>query len=138
MRALKLRPWPFKSYEEVELYWLCSPFLKPQIGWYIKVAFKLKNEITMVEFPWGTLPYLQLGKKYKDGLPLENSKKGFIGEVTITNQEFRICTGFEDMPTNLYYFYKNPECGNQKLCKFKVNSKTYYITCSELVRSFFC
>ncbi|MCB2291589.1 Tn7-like element transposition protein TnsE [Clostridium sp. CS001] len=137
MRALKLRPWPFKSYEEVELYWLCSTFLKPEIGWYIRVAFKLKNEIIMVEFPWGTLPYLHLGKKYKDGLPLENSKKGVIGEVSITNQEFKICTGFDDMPTSLYYFYKNTECGNQRLCKFKVNSKTYYIPCSELVRSFF-
>ena len=119
MKTLKLRPWPFKKDEEVELYWICSPFYKPQIGWFVKVAFKRNNEIKLIEFPWGTLPYLRTGQKYKDGFPSEKGKKGFVGEIYIENGKFDICTSF-DMPYNLYYFYKNYECGSQKLCRFKV------------------
>lgn len=136
MNIFKLRPWPFKIDEEVELYWLCSPFQNQYGNWIIKCVFKNNNKLHEIELPWGTLPYLRLGQKYKNGIASSSNKKGFIGQIYIDSVDFKICTSF-DMPTQLLYFYKNREYGMQKQCRFKVGERTYFIPCIELIRAFF-
>lgn len=136
MNIFKLKPWPFKIDEVAELYWICSPFQNQHGNWMIKSIFKYNNKLCEVELPWGTLPYLRLGYKYKDGIASSSNKKGFIGQININNTNFEICTSF-DMPSQLIYFYKNREYGMQKLCRFKICERTYFIPCIELIRAFF-
>lgn len=136
MSVFRLRPWPFNENEVVELYWLCSPYMNKNKQWMIKAVFKSGNKIKSVEIPWGTLPYLRLGQKYKNGSICDSYIRGFSGEVNIKNEKIEICSSF-DMPYKLYYFYKNIEYGTQKVCKFQVGKVTYFIPCIEIVRSFF-
>lgn len=136
MSNIMIRPWPFNKNEEAELYWLCSPYLSYNKSWIITAVFKKDKQIKMVELPWGTLPLLRLGQKYINGVPIDKSSKGFIGELFIKDEKFEICTSF-DMPPKLYYLYKIYKCGIEKLCKIRIASKEYYIPCMEIIRSFF-
>lgn len=138
MATLKLRPWPFKKDEAVELYWLCSPYLNARRRWRIKAAFLSENgHLSIEEFPWGSLPYLRFGQKYIDGRPSELFRRGIPGKVTIPDASIgKICSGF-DMPPNLYYLYKNNNLGWEKMWKFSVEGRDYYIPCLELASAFF-
>lgn len=137
MAILKLKRWPFEKDEKVELYWLCSPRLDHENRWYIKAVFlNSKHELKEVIYPWGTLPALRLGQKYKNGTYCDNEVKGSLGELKIPSFiKFETCIGFE-LPRSLYSFNKNPEYGNQFLCKFDISGRSYYIPCTEIVRSF--
>lgn len=136
MSIFRIKPWPFNKDEVAELYWICSPFMNENREWMLKVAFRYEDNIKMVEVPWGTLPFLRLGQKYINGTAVSSNKAGILSEVNIKNEEFNIFGAFY-MPKELYYFYKIYECGLQKVCQFKVGKKTYYVPCTEIVRSFF-
>lgn len=136
MSNFTIRPWPFSNNEVAELYWLCSPYMNEHREWILKAVFKCNNKVNVVELPWGTLPYLRLGRYYKNGSLFNTYKRGSIGDVKIENEQFKISTSF-NMPSKLYYFYKNAEFGIQKVCKFTVGEVTYFIPCIEIVRSFF-
>lgn len=138
MASLRLRPWPFEKGETVELYWFCSPYLNKQGRWRLRVAFLTKSkEIEIIEYPWGILPFIKLGQKYVDGVPLGISKTGTIGSLNISNPSYgNICSGFE-IPPYLYYLYKDKRLGNEKLWNLKLDNIDYYIPCIEIVRSLF-
>lgn len=136
MQRLKLRPWPFDQDEEVELFWLCSPYFDTDQNWMIKAVFRKKDHsLREVEYPWGTIPYLRLGQLYKNGYLMDSNHTGEKGKITVPNNYWgELCSGF-DLPPGLYYFYKKSDYGKQKLWKFNVQDYTYYIPCIELVRS---
>lgn len=138
MAILRLRPWPFKKDEVVELYWICSPYRNTRGRWRIKAAFLSKNgKLTIEEFPWGSLPYLRVGQKYADGRPSDLLRSGMPGNVTISDaSKGKICSGF-DMPSNLYYLYKNNNLGWEKMWRFTVEGRDYYVSCLELISAFF-
>ena len=137
LRLLKIRPWPFTKDEKVELFWLCSPYLNENHNWMFRAAFKdSNNKIKDIEIPWGSLPSLTIGQGYKNGLPYETLRKGKIEEIDISGfNEYEICNGF-DMPHNLYYLYKNSLYGRQKVCKFTLKDRTFYVPCIESIRFF--
>jgi hypothetical protein len=134
---LKIQPWPFNKDEEVQLYWICSPFLDVQYGWMLQVVFKkADNSVTEVVVPWGTIPYLILGQKYIDGIPIATEKLGRIYQITTPDRsDFKIGIAY-DIPASIYYLYKNQKYGFQKICKFSTGERNYYIPCLELVRNF--
>ncbi len=134
---LKIQPWPFKRDEEVQLYWLCSPFLDAQKGWLLQVVFKkTDNSICEVTVPWGTIPYLVLGQKYMNGIPIMSGKVGRVYQLTTPDRSsFKLGMAY-DIPPALYYFYKNQKYGYQRICKFSIGDINYYIPCLELVRNF--
>lgn len=136
MSSLILRPWPYEKNEEVELYWLCSPYMNIHRQWILKAVFKYYSDVKTVELPWGTLPYLRLGQKYRNGIAIDSYKRGSLGEIKINDENFEICNSF-DMPPKLFYLYKNYEYGMQKMCKFTAQGIKYYIPCIEVLRSFF-
>lgn len=135
--TLRIRPWPFKKDEEVELYWLCSPYFNREKGWQIKVAFKkTNNEIVEITVPWGTIPCLVIGQKYSNGLSSTTGKRGRIYEITIPERNiFETCIAY-DIPSALYYFYKNQNYGFQKVCRFSIRDRNYYFPCLEIVRTY--
>lgn len=135
--ALHLKPWPFKKDEEVELYWLCSPYFDVEKGWMMQVVFRrADNKIVEVTLPWGTLPYLVIGQKYSNGVPLLTGKSEQAYQITIPDRNiFEIGKAY-DIPASLYYFYKNQNYGFQRICKFSVGDRNYYIPCLEIVRNF--
>lgn len=135
--VLKIRPWPFEKNEEVELYWLCSPYFHREKGWLMKAAFKkMNNEIVEITVPWGTIPCLVIGQKYSDGLPCTTGKRGRILEITIPERSiFETCVAY-DIPTTLYYFYKNQDFGFQKICRFRIGDRNFYIPCLEIIRTY--
>lgn len=136
MGMLRLRPWPFKKYEEVELYWLGSVFQSPTHQWYIRCVFKATGgEYKEIELPWGTLPGLIIGRRYTNGvrsldLPMQESMQVDIPADT----EFDICTCSE-VPKGLYNLKSLKENKLDLLCKFQVGTYTYYIPCVEIIRS---
>jgi len=134
---LRIRPWPFKKDEEVELYWLCSPYFDREKGWLMKAAFKrVNNEIVEIIVPWGTIPCLVIGQKYSNGLPSTTGKRGRIYEITIPERSiFETCIAY-DIPKTLYYFYKNQSYGLQKICRFSIGDRNFYIPCLEIVRTY--
>ncbi|TCS68542.1 Tn7-like element transposition protein TnsE [Effusibacillus lacus] len=138
MATIKLRPWPFRSGEPIELFWFGSLFQDHQGNWKIPVAFKIKNDIQIVNYPWGTLPLLRLGQQYVDGsIGPFSLKRGMVDSLTLTNsEEGDVCQGF-DLPSQLIYFHKIRDLGTQKLRKFRIGKITYYIPCIEIIRSFF-
>ena len=136
MGILRLRPWPFKKDEEVELYWLGSVFQSPTHQWYIRCVFKATDgEFKEIELPWGTLPGLLIGRKYINGicslgLPMQESMQDDIPADT----EFDICT-CNEVPKGLYNLKSLKENKLDLLCKFQVGTYTYYIPCVEVIRS---
>lgn len=134
---LKIQPWPFNKDEEVQLYWICSPFLDVQKGWMLQVVFKrADNSVIEVVVPWGTIPYLSLGQKYINGIPIVTGKAGKTYQITTPDRSgFKIGIAY-DIPASIYYFYKNQKYGFQKICKFSIGERNYYIPCLELVRNF--
>lgn len=133
---LKLSPWPFDENEKVELFWLCSPYRDSENNRILTAVFKKSNNsLKLVEYPWGTLPYLRLGKYYSNGYPLHEQERGSIININIPDlSSGEICESF-NMPSNLYYLKRNQESGVQKLWKFNVERKTYFLPCLELIRS---
>lgn len=134
---LRIQPWPFKKDEEVQLYWICSPFLDTQNGWMLQVVFKrADNSIAEVTVPWGTIPYLTVGQKYINGIPINTEKFGQIYQITTPDRSsYQIGISY-DIPASLYYFYKNQKYGFQRICKFAIGDRNYFIPCLELVRNF--
>lgn len=136
MGILRLRPWPFKKGEEVELYWLGSVFQSMTHQWYIRCVFKAASgEFKEIELPWGTLPGLIIGRRYINGvcsldLPIQESVQVNISADT----EFDICTCSE-VPKALYNLKSLKENKHELLCKFQVGTFSYYIPCVEVIRS---
>jgi len=137
LRRVKLRPWPFKRDEEVELFWICSPYLNKEHNWMFKAVFKKSNNtVEEIELPWGILPNLTIGQVYKNGLPEDSKKVGIMQELDISYfNSYEICSSF-DMPYDLYYLYKNSHYGKQKVCKFTIKNQVYYLPCIEVIRAF--
>lgn len=134
---LKIQPWPFRKDEEVELYWLCSPFFNSERGWLMKAVFKkASGAIKEIIVPWGTIPAMIIGQKYVNGMPSTTGKRGMILEISIPlNVQIEICNSF-DIPSPLCYLYKNHDYGNQKICKFSIEHRKIYIPCLEVVRTY--
>lgn len=104
---LKIQPWPFKKDEKVQLYWLCSPFLDEQKGWLLQAVFKrADNSVREVTIPWGTIPYLVLGQKYIDGIPIITEKAGRIYQLTTPDRSsFKLGMAY-DIPLALFISIK--------------------------------
>ncbi|HKQ04866.1 MAG TPA: hypothetical protein VJ464_07025 [Blastocatellia bacterium] len=143
MPSLRLRPWPFDKNSRVLLYWICSPFKDTWGFWRVRVAFldsapssSGKETIRLVDYPWGTLPILRIGRFYVDGLPVNGPIPRPHHHLSIVDfQDGVICKAF-DLPRRLYDFRKNKDIGLEKLWRFKAGGMTCYIPCIELIRAF--
>ena len=138
MPRLRLRPWPFGKDEKVRLYWLCSPYKTAAGTWLLRAVFinDDQSSLKVVEYPWGTLPALRIGRIYVDGLLEENASEGGLERISIPNmQDGHLCKAF-DLPRKLYNFYQNSLLGREKLWMFRVKQTVYYIPCLELARAF--
>ena len=151
MSKLKLRPWKFGEDEEMRLHWIRSPFKKNN-KWTLEVVFvsdSLKEDATSLfkygvnqihttlEVPWGILPNLRVGRVYKNGVvrkPSKTTEKKSLSFVDLQSGE--ICEASE-LPKGLYDFYDDLNFVKEKIWKFKVDEKTYFLPCLELIRSFF-
>ncbi len=144
MPTYKISPWPFEDDEIVTLYWISSPVTEENGVRNMNVHFKTDNGFKTIKCPWGHLPLLQIGYKYKNGrisnepTNLENFS---VSYNYINNTDINTCY---KIPKELYPLV--PAGVNIKeLCyKFTYNKITYYIPCIEIVRClyastpFFC
>ncbi len=138
MSRLKIRSWVFDENEEVELYWHGVPFLNTEGLWMLKCLFK-RNDGSYKEhiIPFGTLPYLRIGQSYINGDFSDKPAKGSLCEIKVPSfATFDYCKAF-NFPKSLYAFDRQPApaYGNLNLCRFEVGGVTYYIPCTEIVRS---
>jgi TnsE C-terminal domain len=158
MAKLKLRPWKFKKDEKVRLHWICSPYKNENGNWTVRAVFvadaavslkifgdeveivseidKYKVDYHILEFPWGLLPNLRVGRTYVNGIvenvsPIISTKK--ISVPNLRNGE--ICEAF-DLPIRFYNFFKNRLLGKEKLWRFQVGEITYFLPCLEIIRAF--
>lgn len=136
MSILRLRPWPFKKDEEVELYWMGSVFQSPTQQWFVRCVFKTSDDsIKELDLPWGTLPGLIVGNRYINGIRNSGLSQQEPIQVNIPcNTKFEICT-LGEVPKNLLKVKRLRAHKHELLCKFQVDSCTYYIPCIEVVRS---
>lgn len=138
MPKVKLNPWNFPKGKRVRLYWLCSPYRKPNGDWTIKAAFQSEreNSLEILEFPWGTLPALLVGYYYIDGLPEKQAVE--IGSQKLLIPDLgngQIKQGF-DIDRKVFSFWNRKELGLEKVWRFYVNKNIYYISCIEILRAF--
>ena len=135
---LKLNPWPFDKGEEVLLYWLCSPFQNTEGLWILTVVFKRLStqEFAKVEYPWGTLPLLSLGRIYKDKMMQEDAVANYETDIDIESNLCNIETAWS-VPSLLWSMNRNKQLGNQLICKFTNQNVTYYIPTLEMIRAYF-
>jgi hypothetical protein len=89
-----------------------------------------------VQYPWGTLPALRIGRTYIDGLLEKHDSDDALQRIFIPNiQNGFLCKAF-DLPKNLYNFYQNSLLGRERLWMFRVTQNIFYIPCVELIRAF--
>lgn len=138
MPQVRLRPWHFGKTEKIKLHWICSPRRAADGRWYVKVAFLRENSAVpeFIEYPWGTLSLLRMGRSYVNGYLVENDP-GFRAQ-RLFNYNFQngtICKSFS-LPRRLYDFFGNIDLGKERVWKFWFNRTLHYIPCIELLRSF--
>lgn len=156
---LKLRPWTFTSAKKMRLYWLCSPFKDEKKRWTVKAVFTpistklpsieaieesrlpfndhIEPKYYILNFPWGMLPNLRVGRIYIDGVVEEISPTVSTGYLSISDfQKGYVCRAF-DIPTKLYSFFSDYQLGKEKIWRFQNDGKTYFLPCLEIIRAFF-
>ncbi len=138
MPKLKLRPWKFPKGQKVILYWLCSPFRQADGSWVIQAAFLPPNsaDFEVYEYPWGTLPALNVGWYYVDGLPAGPTPDILNQNIFVHKlNEGKIQNAFA-ISNELYDFWRRQEFGTEKVWQFRVNGGLYFLPCLEMLRAF--
>mgnify|MGYP006869434341 FL=1 len=107
---MQFKNWPFGSNEKPVLYWMTSP-RKCDSGWVMDAVFKRQSgllpRIVRVEVPWGTLPYLRIGRIYYDrGRLDETSKSGLESNFVLFPKHTGRLIPAYDMPKELRSFYE--------------------------------
>jgi len=128
MPQVRLRPWHFGKNEKVRLYWICSPRRAADGRWLVKAAFLRENSTApdFIEYPWGTLHLLRMGRSYVNGYLLERDPS--FQPQRLFNYNFQngtICKSF-GLPKKLYDLFGNAELGNEKVWKFWFNHTLHY------------
>ena len=122
----------------MKLCWLCSPYKTADGNWFVKAAFLRQgsSDPELMEYPWGTLPLLRMGRLYVDGYPMDNDPR--LRSYSISINSFRNGTFCKasDIPRNLYNFFDDREFANDRVWKFWSNRTFYYVPCIELLRAF--
>jgi len=141
MRSAKLTPWPFGKDEEVNLYWLSSPYINRDNGEKLITAhFQTGKEYKAITFPWGTLPLLKMGYGYKNGI-CTDLREGFIkGILPIQKIIDRKIGRAYDLIKRCHHSLR--ELGHsagfeQCISLYSNDGKKYIIPCIELVRVIF-
>ncbi|WP_188399549.1 hypothetical protein [Sporomusa sp. GT1] len=137
---MQFKIWPFETNEIPTLYWLTSP-RKNASGWVMDAVFKRQPghfpRILRVEVPWGTLPYLRIGRKYRyKGQLDETSKSGVDGNLSLSQKHRGQVIPAFSMPRELRSFYGDEELSQEMVWVMDDGNKTYYIPCLELIRAF--
>lgn len=138
MSSVKLRPWDFDKGEEVRLHWLCSPHRDNEGRWRVKAVFLTEGSpcFHVIDFPWGTLPLLRMGRSYVDGLLLKNDPR--FKPQKLFNYDFQngtLCDATK-LPNGMYNLFGDAEFNRQKIWKFFFRYTLHFIPCIELLRAF--
>jgi hypothetical protein len=122
----------------VKLCWLCSPYKTADGNWFIKAAFLRKgsSEPKIMEYPWGTLPLLRLGRFYIDGYLIDNDPRFAPRSISIKNFRNGTLCNASDIPRDLYDFFDRKDFSGERVWKFWSNRTFYYVPCIELLRAF--
>lgn len=138
MPRVRLRPWQFGKGEKVRLCWLCSPYKSADRSWFVKAAFLRKGstEPEILEYHWGALPLLRMGRFYMDGYLLDNDLHFTPRTISINNFRNGTFCRASDIPRDLYDFFDGREFGGDRVWKFWSNRTFYYVPCIELLRAF--
>lgn len=138
MSSVKLRPWDFDKGEEVRLHWLCSPHRDNEGRWRVKAIFVTEGcpYFHPIDFSWGTLPLLRMGRSYVDGLLLKNDPR--FKPQKLFNYDFQngtLCDATK-LPYGMYNLFGNAEFNRQKIWKFFFRYTLHFIPCTEFLRAF--
>lgn len=138
MSKVRLRPWSFGKGERVKLHWLCSPHRDPDGKWLVRAVFVRENYLfyDYIDYPWGTLPLLRMGRSYANGHLLENDPN--FAPQKLTNYDFRngsLCDS-ERLPHGVYDLSGDVKLQNEKLWRFWFNKTHHFLPCIELLRAF--
>ena len=137
---MQFKNWPFKKDEKVVLYWMTSP-RKNVSGWVMDAVFKRQSgfspRILRVEVPWGTLPYLRIGRTYYDKGRLDDtSTRGLESKLILLREHRGKLMPAHAMPRELRSFYGDTQLAGEMVWAIADGYKTYYFPCLELVRAF--
>ncbi len=79
-RRIRWSPWPFAPNQGVTLYWIRSPQRDPVSGqWMTTAVFQDDSQrLHEVSVPWGFLPWLKLGRLYRNGVPMGDASQGSL------------------------------------------------------------
>ena len=134
MSYYKISPWPFGEDEIVTLYWISSPITEDNGVRNMNVHFKTDNGFKTIKCPWGHLPLLHIGYKYKNGRITNepnNLEEFSVSYNYIYHADVSTCY---KIPKELYPLVPAGVDIKELCYKFKYNNITYYIPCIEIVR----
>ncbi|MDP4093474.1 MAG: hypothetical protein Q8920_08945 [Bacillota bacterium] len=136
MKTLVIKPWPFKKDEIACLQWIGSPFQSESNQWFINCVFNDTNGNTkQIELPFGTLPGIKIGRKYKNGIWVDNEDSKETIQVDIPKDTtFQICS-LSEIPKKLNDVNGETRFNNDLLCHFRIGENNYYVPCMEVVGS---
>jgi len=132
-----INPWIFEKNEQTKLQWFCSPYKNKENRWMMAAVFKslLTGQLKEIYVPWGTLPYLRLGRTYVNKKMVE-SFDGNEDQLTLSDQyQYETVNSFA-IPRKLWLLEAVFKYGIQKILRFEVNNHSYYLPYLELIRSF--
>lgn len=137
---MQFKIWPFGAKERPVLYWMTSP-RKTDSGWVMDAVFKrqsgLSPRLVRVEVPWGTLPYLRIGRTYHEkGRLDEASKSGLESKLVLSPKHIGKVIPAHSMLRELRSFYGDHQLAEEMVWVITAGYKTYYIPCLELIRAF--
>lgn len=142
MPKLKLRPWKFPFGTRALLYRISSPYRLPNGNWTVRAFFHVSGSqnLEIIDFPWGTLPALQVGWYYIDGAAVEPASNTIAENLFIP----RLNEGKIIKALNISgRFYNSRLIADKKLnqkdeniWRYPIDGKTYFMPCLELLRAF--
>lgn len=134
--------WPFLEDEVVSIYWITSPKVVPNTGAkrctvYFQRMPRIEPE--PVSTPWGMMPELWIGRRFKNGMPIgepEAIEKPIVIQTSYI-RELKIETAATAIPGRLYSLFKKHDLCVEHCVRFRYYEKQYIIPCLELARAFY-
>lgn len=136
MKNLAIRPWLFKKDEIACLQWIGSPFQSEANQWFIDCIFSdFNGNVRKIELPFGTLPGIKIGRKYRNGIWIDNEDSRETFQVNIPKEtQFNILS-LNGIPRSLYNFKGISKFKDDLLCSFQIGEDIYFLPCIEVVGS---
>ena len=141
MSRFCLNPWPFEENAIMSVYWISSPHHNSLDGAKTCTVY-FQNEMSAerepLETQWGLSPELWIGRKFKNGLPIDDGFSNLDSfRINISQIGSPQIIEAAAIPRALHPLFPERELYREYCVKFFIGKKPFIIPCIELIRAFY-